>query len=256
MRKILIPNQTKDLADLVYYTAGVKPNVSPQYMSIMEQERSEILKDDWNYYLNPYGYRGNWRLEKHTKKIGFFGCSCTFGIGTHHDAIFSNVVEKHYGSDNVESLNMGIQGASIQRIAKLVSASNRVIDFDTVVLTLPTSSRFLLLDENNLMCDILPSGTRPEVEKHTKWIYESFGQNNLDMYFTDCVHWIMAELKSTRRVLWSTWCIKTHKILESIIDQKDLLPKWDFVDKGRDPHPGVQSHFNHATAIIEKLGKI
>ena len=261
VKQMLIPSQTKTVDELKEYAtcnwhAEIKLNDRVRYMSIYEQERSEILKDDWDYYINSHGYRENWRLEKHTKKIGFFGCSCTFGIGTHHDAIFSSVVEKHYGSDIVESLNMGLPGSGIQRIAKLVSAANRIIDFDTVVLTLPTSSRFLVLDDTNLMCDVVPGFVKPSIETQAKFIHGEFGQNNLDMYFIDYVHWIMAELKSTRRVLWSTWCKETYKILESIIDQKDLLPMWHFVDKGRDPHPGVQSHFNHATAIIEKLGKI
>lgn len=261
MKKVLIHDQTTNLLDLIEYSRsnwhpGIKANGYVRYMSSGEQETSKILKDDWDYYINHFGYRGSWRLEKDTKKIGFFGCSCTFGIGMHHNYIFPNLIERHYGSSSIESLNMGLPGASIQRVAKLFSAANRIIDFDIVVLTLPSSSRFLISNADNGMADIIAGSNQPSLHKVNKFIYGTFGQNSLDMYFIDYVHWIKAELKSTQRVLWSSWCRDTYILLQKIINKEDLAPIWQFVDKARDNHPGILSHKNYATHIVDKIGKL
>jgi hypothetical protein len=259
MKQILIPKKTFELTDLLEYSSiGFSPEIKldgyVRYMSEYEKKTSKPSDNDWNYYINSYGYRGDWRLHKHTKKIGFFGCSVTFGIGVDSNYIFPNLVELHYGSNNVESLNLGMGGAGIQRIAKLVSASIRLINFDVVIMTLPTSSRFLVVDKFNQMIDIVPNFTRDECKGVEKFIYQNFGQNNLDMYFIDYIHWIESELKSVNTVLWTTWCKDTHTILEDVIDKNRLLPAMHFVDQGRDLHPGVLTHKKYAEIICNKLG--
>lgn len=231
-----------------------------KYMSKFEGENSK--KDpnnktyDWEYTVNKYGFRDIWRFEPNTKRIGFFGCSCTFGVGVDSRTTFVKLVESHYGPSNVECFNMGLPGAGTQRIAKLVSASQRLLNFDAVVLTLPTSSRFLMLNQHNLMIDFVPGFIRSDFEAEEKFIYGKFGQNNLDMYFIDYVHWIQAELKSVKKVFWSTWCQDSYKLLKTIIDKESLLPHFNFVDHGRDIHPGIKSHYLYSKNIINALGNL
>lgn len=256
---IPIPNHTSKLEDLlafssVGFSSDIEPNTFVRYMSEYEEKTSKVLDNDWDYYLNYYGFRGPWRLEDSTKKIGFFGCSVTFGIGVHHTNIFPTLVENNLGIDKVESINLGMGGSSIQRIAKLVSATTNVLELDAVVLTLPPFYRFLVLNKDNLMIDILPGFYRENCENIQKFLYgKSFGQNNLESIYIDYVHWIISELKPVKRVLWSSWDNETYNLLKTIIDKENLLPAFAMVDEARDKHPGIQSHKMYASHICKKL---
>lgn len=261
MLKIPNPTQMTTLDDLsrissINIPLMLRSGGFARYMSKVEEDDSKPADPEWDYFVNQHGFRDNWRLLPNTKKIGFFGCSCTFGIGVQSHHTFSSVVEKYYNSRNVESLNLGLPGSGIQRIAKLVSASNKIFNFDYVVVTAPSSTRFLILDEDNLMVDIVPGYVRSDFSHHEKYIYGKFGQNNLDMYYIDYVHWIKSELSNVKKVLWTSWDPETYKIISSIVDKDSLLPHWGFVDRGRDSHPGIRTHYIHAQNIIQRLGKI
>jgi hypothetical protein len=246
MKKLLIHNQTKSLNDLLDYTAiNSQPDTYVRYMSEYEEQTSKKIKNDWDYYINPYGYRGHWQLKSDTKKIGFFGCSFTIGVGVLFENTFSNLVELHYASNpfyKVESINLGLPGSGIQRIAKLVSASVNVFNFDAVVLTLPSSTRFLISDEHNLMINIVPGFSKFNLAKTEKLIYKHLGNSTLDMYYVDYIHWINKELSSVPTVLWSSWDPHSYSLIKKVIKKDNILPLFLMKDKGRDDHPGILTH--------------
>lgn len=259
----LIHKNVTTLDELWHYAEiGIPTNISRnsyvRYTSTYEQQNSEVVENDWDYYFNEYGFRGKWRLNTDAKKIGFFGCSITFGVGVQEHQIFSNLVESFYGSDKVSAVNLGMGGSGIHRIAKLVSAAVRVIDFDAVVLTLPASTRFLISTAENQMVDVVPNFTKNEFSAVEKFVYgEYFGKPSLDMFYVDYIHWINSELKLANpkmRVLWTSWCVDTYRILEKVIDTKELLPRFHVSDRARDPHPGPLSHKHHAEHICQHLG--
>lgn len=258
MKKLLIHNQAKLLEDLLEYTSigwnsEVKPDSYVRYMSEHEKQTSKKLKNDWDYYINPYGYRGHWKLKTNSKKIAFFGCSITFGVGVPFENTFSNLVESYYKSGDVESINLGLPGSGIQRIAKLVSASTNIFNFDAVVLTLPSSSRFLISDNYNLLIDIVPRFTSQDYKKAYKLIYNHFGNSTLDMYYVDYIHWINKELSSVPKVLWGSWDPYSYSIIQEVIKKDNMLPPFPHIDMGRDRHPGVLTHKKWAEDIYTQL---
>jgi hypothetical protein len=265
--KLIYPCNVKTIEELGQYTSGIRPPGSgrpyrSKYQSAHEEsESSENIKNDpakwdWEYYINEYGFRDPWRLETNTKKIGFFGCSVTFGVGVDSKCTFSNLVEQAYGSTVVESINLSVGGASVQRMAKLVSSAVQIIDFDAIVLTLPTTDRFLVLDNENRFTDMVPRFTGHTVENKYEAFYKHFTQADRDMYATDYIHWMLAELKNLNiKVLWSTWCKHTNIILQEIIEADSLLPYMHLSDFGRDNgHPGIETHKCYANNIINRLG--
>lgn len=265
--KLIYPCNVKTIEELRHYTAGVHPprSSSPyrtKFQSTHEESESakniknDPAKWDWEYYINEYGFRDPWRLETNTKKIGFFGCSVTFGVGVDSKCTFSNLVEQAYGSTFVESINFGIGGSSIQRMAKLVSSAIKVINFDAIVLTLPTTDRFLVLDNENRFADMVPRFTRHTVENKYEAFYKNFTQADRDMYATDYIHWMLAELKNLNiKVLWSSWDSPTYRHLQEIIKPEYLLPYMAFIDRGRDNgHPGNLTVARYAENIVDRLG--
>ena len=263
----IYPCNVKTIEELGYYTSGIHHpgSLSPyrtKFQSPIEESASskniknDPAKWDWEYYINEYGFRDPWRLETNTKKIGFFGCSVTFGVGLDSRYTFTNLVEQAYGSTFVESINLGVGGSSIQRMAKLVSSAIRVIDFDAIVLTLPTTDRFLVTDHENVLTDMLPSFINDSVGKKSQAFYTYFTQADRDMYATDYIHWILAETKNLNiKVLWSSWDQQTYRQLQEIVRPEYLLPQMLTIDRGRDNgHPGVLSAARHAENIIDRLG--
>jgi hypothetical protein len=227
-----------------------------QFLSEMEKsDSSENIKSDpinnsFSYYINDYGCRGAWKLSDTTKKFGFFGCSFTFGVGIDEKHTFAKLVEKHY--DNIECLNFGQGGSSIQRIAKMLSASKQMFEFDTVVITLPSMYRFLVTDDDNNYIDIVPNHTVSNGKEVA--IYSCFTDNDFNSIYTDYLHWILAETKDIKNVIWGTYDYTLHPLLQEHTT-KDVI-MWDTKesDRGRDgKHPGIESNDFYAKEIIKRL---
>jgi hypothetical protein len=253
---ILYPGNTKTLKDLRWF-GNVIEGYYPEYnfpntinIKYLNTEEETISKDDnWNYTINNYSFRGDWNLDTNRKQIGFFGCSFTLGQGVKDNETFPSIVEQHY--QNVSSLNFGVTGASAQRIAKLISAASKVLNFDVVVITLPSANRLSMIHKAGMLTDLLPYSTEYQP------LLKVFDQQDLNMIVSDAVHWINAELKNTN-ILWSSWCDETYKILCDTIDSDNVLPMFpDNDSKARDnQHPSVTVHKLYAHEIIKRMEKL
>lgn len=215
-----------------------------------ENVKSDPINNSFKYYINEYGCRGDWKLSPSIKKFGFFGCSFTFGVGVDEQHTFVKIIEQHY--DNIECLNFGQGGSSVQRISKLVSTSIRMFDFDTIVITLPSMYRFLVTDNDNNYMDIVPNHSvsgKKEVA-----IYSCFTDLDFKSMYMDYIYWMLAETRNIKRVVWGTYDSIVYSLLKEH-DIKDIV-FWDSIiyDKGRDrSHPGIGSHSHYATEIIKRL---
>lgn len=213
---------------------------------------------NWTYEINQYGYRGkNWRLDPNTKKIGFFGCSITFGQGLDEPYIFPSLVEQFYGPAKVECINFGHIGSSTHRIARTLSAAVSMINFDAVIITLPSLYRFLITDSNNEITDVVPNSAYDNVKHKQEAIFKYFTDADFQLFAGDNIAWMKSELKGHDKVLWCTWCDHTYEILKQHISDDAILPS--FTSDGplaRDNiHPGKIAHAKQFRNIVKKLGK-
>lgn len=231
---------------------------SVQFLSNVEKANSkqqvdnDPISNSFRYYINEYGCRGHWTLSPDTKKFGFFGCSFTLGVGVDEQYTFVKVIENQF--NDIECLNFGQGGSSIQRIAKLVSTSIRMFDFDTIVITLPSIYRFLVTDDNNNYIDVVPNYT-VSTQKETA-IYKCFTDLDFISMYTDYIRWMIAETKEIKKVVWGTYDPIVYQMLQEITDTAVFWEQKDNIncDLGRDnSHPGIKSHRLYATEIIKRL---
>lgn len=263
--KILYPSNSTHLKDLIWFgnlntyypNFELTDSVSVKFMDEEEKYSSEDniklnpILHDWNYEINTSGFRGKWDLNSDVIKIGFFGCSITLGQGVVENDIFSSVVEQYY-IDKVQSLNFGTTGASIQRVAKIISASSNLIDFDVGVITLPPSTRFAFIDHSaGMLTDLLPD---QQNSLEYKSLYNILTQDDFDMYACDAIQWMKAELKG-KKILYSSWCPYVYEILKNLVDKENLLPLFPMNDNcARDNiHPSSACHKIYAEYIIQRL---
>jgi hypothetical protein len=228
------------------------------------QSSENLVTNPFNYYINDYGYRGRWELLPYTKKIGFFGCSCTFGAGVDEQHTFAKIIESYYNTTEkkVESFNFGMNGGGVHRMAKLFSEVNNMIEFDTIVVSLPSPYRFLTLDKNNNYADIVPNASFIHAEKE-KLVYSALSINELKSIFADYVRWIWAEAKAKNiNVVWGSY---SQDAIDSISEFIDDVIFWHFgppeyyniipyIDYGRDNgHPGIKAHAKYAEEILKVM---
>jgi hypothetical protein len=256
MNNITFPCEVSNLNSLANYSTnfpGPGLTVSNQeflYLSDYEKKTSDTTQG-WTYKLNQYGYRGELTTIPGIKTIGFFGCSVTVGIGVEEKNTFVSLVGARL---EMNVINFGNQGSSIQRIAKLIVASIRVIDFDSVVITLPNFTRFIVADDADQLHCINPAAIKPQVEKKYKAVFENFTDADFLYYASDSIQWIISELKLKNiKAYWTSWSPHTSNILEKFVPADNIVPHMFVNDHGRDgAHPGILSHRLHADNIINK----
>ena len=256
--RILYPNDFKDIVYLssngfFYPKYQLSKNNILQYLDDNEMivSKTNVEKSDehnWKYNINEFGFRGDWNLNSNNKKIGFFGCSVTAGVGVREEYTFPHLVSAH--CNNFEYFNFGTTGASIQRISKIVSLVNKHIDLDYIILTLPATARMSYKHPIGILTDSIPG----EVTNKNQKIYDIFDQEEFDLYAVDYIRLMSLELKN-KHVLWSSWCPHTYKMLENLIDKKCLLSQFPYNDnQARDnSHPGPGCHKTYSLNIIQQF---
>lgn len=232
-----------------------------RYMSAYEAEHSSTNQEDnWNYYINDWLFRENWNCNT-PKKVGFFGCSVTFGIGVPSELTFVKQVESYYGSENYECINLGTPGAGIQRISKIVRTSSKIFNFDAAIVTLPTPTRFLSHSGHRGLIDFSPAFIPEECKKEYKNIYVGLHNNDFVSLMFDYIDLISLIFeKQNIPVLWGTWDDHTQRILEISKPPESILPMiihHPSVGFARDGgHPGPAAHKAYANSIIERLNNL
>lgn len=231
-----------------------------RYLSRFEASNSNTGPgDDWDYYLNSLRFRDEWRLADSTKKIGFFGCSVTFGIGLPSRQTFAKLVESHY-LPHAESLNFATPGASIIRISNILREAIKHFQLDCVVITLPTMERFQLFFNNALM-DIMPTYAPPGMKDKSKHIYKALGQTDLTFISSNYIQSMVYLLdKSNIPALWGSWDENTLSLLQNMIPSSyvlPLIPHGDTFGFARDNgHPGPNAVGPYADAIVDKINSL
>jgi hypothetical protein len=217
-----------------------------------KNEDKVIKPGDWNYYVNKYNFRDPWNLNSLNPKIGFFGCSFTFGEGIESKDTFAQIVAKEC---NFEPLNFGISGASVHRVARTFSAVTNLIDLDYAVFTLPQWHRQLYADNEGNAINLIPGWPHKDYEKINEKVAE-LDEEFFIVQAASFVTWIydIAKLRNIKLIL-SSWDHPLNDLCKVMYPNNSILPFPNIDDKcARDnAHPGPLSHAAHAKQIVRKI---
>lgn len=257
----LMPSKVNKLDDLVpfgylssdkYRKHFLKRKSFVKLDTVQKSEKEGFDADPWQYKINRYNFRGPFDLDDTRPKIGFFGCSFTFGEGVKEDNTFSGIVGKHF---NLNTFNFGIGGAGIERVARTFSAVNSLIKLDYAVVTLPTWFRQLHLDERGSIVNIiagLPHHEYPELSN----FLTSASEDYYVVRAGSLINWIydIAKYRDTK-LIFSSWDHKVNQFCQASFPDITIRPFPNIDDKqARDKmHPGIKSHRAHADQIIEAI---
>lgn len=217
-----------------------------------KNEDKIVKPGDWTYYINKYLFRDQWNLESTKPKIGFFGCSFTFGEGVKSEDTFVQKVAKE---TNLEPFNFGAGGASIQRIARTFSAATNLIDLEYAVITFPAWHRQLFTNAEGHSINLIPGWPHDGFED----ILDKLADLPEDYYVVQAVsfvNWIYDVAKSKNiKLILSSWDHPMNDICRVMYPENTIMPFPNIDDKkARDKmHPGPLSHNSHALQIINKI---
>lgn len=225
----------------------------PSYIEIetvQPAEKDNYSSDPWNYKINKYNFRGNFDIDNKHPKIGFFGCSFTFGEGVREEHTHPYIVGKDLA---LNAFNFGLGGSGIERVAKTFSAVNSVMDLDYAVITLPTWFRHLHLDGQGYMMNIVLGMPN----KSHKNISRFLAQASDEYYMTrasSLINWMydLARYKKVK-LIFSSWDHAVNKFCQLAFPDNTIDP-FPSKDNGRardNLHPGPKSQQEHAEQIIK-----
>jgi hypothetical protein len=211
-----------------------------------------VQPGDWTYYINKYNFRDPWVLDTTKPKVGFFGCSFTFGEGIKSEDTFVQLVSKEC---NLQPFNFGISGASVHRSAKIFSTVTNLIDLDYAIFTLPQWHRQLYIDQAGSIINLIPGWSHMNHEALNNKLVE-VGEEYHIVQTVSFITWIhdIAKLRNIKLIL-SSWDHPLNDLCQVMYPDITILPFPNIDDKqARDKlHPGPLSHVAHADQIIKKL---
>lgn len=217
---------------------------------IYNGENKYVDENSWKYILNPWNFRNHWNFDDNRPKIGFFGCSFTFGEGIDTSDTFVDIVSEKF---NLNPFNFGTGGSSIERIARTVSAVVNLVDIEYAVITLPAWHRTLHIDTDGSMINLIPAfhhSRFADLSKQLTSLDEEFYVTRALSY----VNWIYDVLNQKNiKFLVSSWDHPLTYLCKKILPLHTLDPFPNIDDKqARDRlHPGVKSQKAHAEQIIK-----
>ena len=232
-----------------------KTGYTLKFVNHLEEEVISNSTSDtphWTFFLNNYNFRGEWNFVDKRKRIGFFGCSFTFGEGIHSRYTFVNQVSTHF---DLNPFNFGVGGSSIERVVRTFSSATNAINLDYAVITLPSWYRCLYLDPHGKLINLIPNITQSRYEAITELLMkldDDYYINHTISY----VNWMVdvAKLKNIK-ILLSSWDHSVNALCKELFPSITLDPFPNIDDKcARDKlHPGTKSQTAHAKQIIEAI---
>lgn len=208
---------------------------------------------DFDYYLNPYGFR--WTLQD-KPKILFNGCSHTFGQGVRQEDTFGEIICREYLKDNYECMNLGQPGTGIQiQSINLCWALNTFDDIEAVVWYLPTPARQIMV-QHNAIHTYHPGVTDWFYDKKFAKAWDRLQPNiwettQLNSYWSLYNTFSLIKQKGIRFLFkcWDGPCNTEFRRLRKDFKYVEI-PDMPKLDHGRDwVHRGVETHRRFAEMI-------
>jgi len=215
-------------------------------------EEENVSNDDWKYEINKYYYRGAWDLDSDKSRIGFFGCSFTFGEGIDYKDTFVKLSSDEL---NLNPFNFGIGGSSIERVARTFAVVNNLLDLDYAVVTLPAWYRQLHVDINDYgkIINLIPGYPHNGFKELNK-IFDIVNDDYYINRAVTAINWIYDNAKANNvKVLFSSWDHPCNELCKLMYPDNTLNPFPNIDDKcARDNmHPGPKSQLAHARQIVK-----
>jgi hypothetical protein len=91
---------------------------------------------DVTYFVNEYGFRGDWSLTNNKKKVLFIGCSVTFGNGLNYEDTFIKLISNELFPEH-EVINLGMAGCSIDTNLRYFKYITDLIEIESAFFLLP-----------------------------------------------------------------------------------------------------------------------
>lgn len=255
----IMPSRVSSFEDLIPYgffdnKDYIKNfNTNKEYVEINTVQDSEVegfKKDPWTYKIGKYNFRNTWDLQSSKKRIGFFGCSFTFGEGIKNEDTFVSIVSNNL---NLNSFNFGSAGSGVERVARLFSAATSLIEFDYAVVTLPSWYRQLHVDKFGTMINLIPNWPHDGFKEMNK-ILTSLEDDYYVVRGSTSINWIydIAKNKNIKLIL-SSWDHPQNEFCQLAFPDVTINPFPNIDDKcARDKmHPGPKSQQAHAEQIIK-----
>lgn len=232
---------------------NIRFNKNQEFVEIKTVQDTEIDSydnDPWNYVIGKHNFRGCWDFNDSKKRIGFFGCSFTFGEGIKYEDTFINIVSEQL---KLNPFNFGAAGAGVERVARLFSAVSSVIDLDYAVVTLPGWHRQLHIDPDGTMISLIPHWPHKGYENLTD-LLTNVSEEYYVVRASTSINWIydIAKHKGIKLIL-SSWDHPQNEFCKLAFPNTTIGPFPNIDDKcARDKmHPGPKSQAAHAEQIIK-----
>jgi hypothetical protein len=189
---------------------------------------SDIDPLDVEYFINEYGFRGDWSLLSDKKKILFVGCSFTLGWGLNYNDTFVKLISDELYPE-CEIINLSIAGCSMDTNLRYFKYVTDIVDIDTVIFLLPPPFRteFPSKDPLTPLFNIVPQEENTPKSFKSKLIsWTDLNTNEFMNYRTGKnISYIetICEFKNIKSY-FTTYDIKLYHYLSKVMDDKKLLP--------------------------------
>ena len=217
---------------------------------INNEEKKYIKECDWQYKINRYNFREYWDFESEKKKIGFFGCSFTFGEGIPYEKTFVNIVSNKL---KLNPFNFGVGGSSLQRIARTFSAVVKIIKLDYAVFTLPNWKRQMYTNDEGKIINLIPNFPTNIYSNLTEQISQ-IDEEYFVVQTVSFINWIMDIAENNKiKIIFSSWHPGVNNLCQILYPELTISP-FEVIDEkeARDRmHPGEKSQLAHANQIIK-----
>jgi hypothetical protein len=217
---------------------------------MQDSELADFDKDPWTYYFNKYNFRDEFNINSKKQKVGFFGCSFTFGEGIKSEDTFVHKAAKNL---DLEYFNFGAPGSSVERVARTFSMATKLVDLDYAIITFPSHYRQFYQAADASIINIIPGWPHAGYKKTVDTIY-SLEDEFFIVKTISYINWIHDVAKFNGiKILYSSWDHPLNELCQTIApsDTINAFPNID--DKcARDKmHPGTKSQAAHAEQIIK-----
>ena len=185
-------------------------------------------KDSVVYKYNSYGYRTN-EFNFTDPAILCLGCSFTEGIGVNSEQAWPGILAKHFLNYNV--YNLGVEGTSGDSVPRRLANIKDLINVKLVFILWPPLWRYEIHHEDRVQT----------IRGTTNDGFSPLMLTDVNFFNIRQRNKLMASLLSQ---------IYQYNIVEYDIEDFSLL------DKGRDTHPGPNSHKKMADMFLNKYHNV
>ena len=213
--------------------------------------------DDIDYRLNRHGFRGPELTTRGVITVAALGCSFVFGLGVREEEVYHyHIANRLRDTFNVNVVvhNLGINGGSMDTLARLVPMVLRNLKPDLVLINFPHRDRREHVSVFGKTMKLLPGTVfdldaklGEELFKH----YQGLASEPDDL--ANMFRNYSAIKYQLRGTAWMSTFLEAHtyELLQAHVDEQSCCGSFPvFVDTARDHgHPGPQTHLLYAKQI-------